>query len=378
MQFDCVRRMYLSGLLAGAGWLGLAMPANAQIFHRGGQYCPPPPTCPAPAPSTTPPTLPPAAPPTAPAAPGAPTVDLSAAPPQSLLAGGGENTAFAPNMLGDSSSISVFNSSAKIAENESPRPLDRLFSSFNYYNNVDRSTLSTNGASIHNVQYFRYTFGVEKTFLDGDFSVGLRAPINTIDADGRVTGGIAAPGITDTEFGDLSILLKGVLAQNRETGSLLSAGMAVTTVTGPRHFPEAPAGAILVNGQHGTSLQPFLGAIWSSGNFFVHGFSSLEIPTTRQDALLLFDDIGVGYYVYRNGEADRLLTAIVPTFELHVNDPLRDRGSANNGGPDIVDLTTGATFEFGRSASLAIGFVTPLTGPKPFDFEILTHLNVRF
>jgi len=305
-------------------------------------------------------------------------VDLSAVAPQSLLAGGGETTAFAPNMLGDSSSISVFNSSAKIAENESPRPLDRLFFSFNYYNNVDRSTLSTNGASVHNIGYFRYTFGVEKTFLDGDFSVGLRAPINTIDADGRVTGGIAAPGITDTEFGDLSILLKGVLAQNRVTGSLISAGLEVTTATGPRHFPGAPAEAILVNGQRGVSLQPFVGAIWNSGSFFVHGFSSIEIPTSHKDALLLFNDIGVGYYVYRNGETDRLLTAIVPTFELHVNDPLRDRGSANIGGPDIVDLTAGATFEFSRCASLAVGFVTPLTGPKPFDFEILTHLNVRF
>jgi hypothetical protein len=385
MQFGFVRRMPLWSLLAGAGWLGLAvMPANAQIFHRGGQYCPPPPTCPAPTYPSTSPTTPPAPPAgsTAPAAPEAPTVDLSAVAPQTLLAGSGETTAFAPNMLGDSSSISVFNSSAKIAENESPRPLDRLFFSFNYYNNVDRSTLSTAGSSVHNVQYFRNTFGFEKTFLDGNVSVGLRAPINTIDADGRVNSGtfgsIGSPGITDTEFGDLSILLKGVLAQNRETGSLLSAGMAITTATGPRHFPGAPAEAVLINGQRGTSLQPFVGAIWNSGSFFVHGFTSLEIPTTRQDALLLFDDIGVGYYVYRNSENDRILTAIVPTFELHVNDPLRDRGSANIGGPDILDLTTGATFEFGRGAALAVGLVTPITGPKPFDFEIMTHLNVRF
>jgi hypothetical protein len=390
MRLISVRRMHLWSLLAGAGWLGLAtLPADAQIFHRGVQSYPPPPFCPVPAPTypamppTAPPSgAPPSAGPTAPAAPQAPTVDLSAVAPESLLAGAGETTAFAPGMLGDSSSISVFNSSAKIAENESPRPLDRLLFSFNYYNNLDRATLNANGASIHNVQYFRYTFGVEKTFLDNNFSVGLRAPINNITADGRVTQGpfgpVAAPGLTDTEFGDLSVILKGVLAQNRETGSLISAGLVVTTATGPRHFPSAPAEPILVNGQRSTSLQPFVGAIWSSGNFFVHGFSSIEIPTNRADALLLFDDVGVGYYVYRNGEGDRLLTAIVPTFEVHVNDPLRDRGSAKGGGPDIIDLTTGATFEFSRCASLAVGLVTPVTGPKPFDFEILTHLNVRF
>lgn len=385
MRFDFVKRTHLWSLLAGAGWLSLAaMPADAQIFHRGVQSCPPAPTCPAPAPSypAAPPTALPSTPPSAPAAPEAPTVDLSAVAPQSLLAGSGETTAFAPNMFGDSSSVSAFNSSAKIAENESPRPLDRLFFSFNYYNNVDRSILSTTASSIHNVQSFRYTFGAEKTFLDGGFSVGLRAPINTLDADGRVNRGrfgtIASPGFTDTEFGDLSVILKGVLAQNRETGSLISTGLAVTTATGPRHFPSAPAGGLLINGQRGTSFQPFLGALWSSGNFFVHGFSAIEIPTTRSDALLLFDDIGVGYYVYRNGEGDRLLTAIVPTFEVHVNDPLRDRGGAKNGGPDIIDLTAGATFEFSRSAALGVGFVTPVTGPKPFDFEILTHLNVRF
>src|SRR5207302_8667834 len=129
-----------------------------------------------------------------------------------------------------------------------------------------------------------------------------RAPVNTIDADGRAFSGAfgttVSPGITDTEFGDLSVIFKGVIARNCDTGSLLSAGLVVTTATGPRHFPQAPADALLISGQRGTSLQPFVGGIWSSGDFFVHGFSSLEIPTSRKDALLLFSDIGVGYSVY--------------------------------------------------------------------------------
>ena len=45
---------------------------------------------------------------------------------------------------------------------------------------------------------------------------------------------------------------------------------------------------------------------------------------------------------------------------------------------DLVDLTAGMTFEFNHRATLVLAAVTPVTGPKPFDFEIVTQLNVRF
>ena len=85
---------------------------------------------------------------------------------------------------------------------------------------------------------------------------------------------------------------------------------------------------------------------------------------------------------YRTMRACRLLTAVIPTFEAHVNDPLNHRGAFNFADPagtaDWVDLTSGVTFEFRRRATLAVALVTPVTGPKPFDFEVLAQLNVRF
>ena len=45
---------------------------------------------------------------------------------------------------------------------------------------------------------------------------------------------------------------------------------------------------------------------------------------------------------------------------------------------DNVDLTLGSTFEFKRAATVAVGFVTPVTGPKPFDWELLAQFNLRF
>jgi hypothetical protein len=43
-----------------------------------------------------------------------------------------------------------------------------------------------------------------------------------------------------------------------------------------------------------------------------------------------------------------------------------------------VDLTAGATFGLGNRSILALGVVTPVTGPKPFDVEALVQLNIRF
>lgn len=45
---------------------------------------------------------------------------------------------------------------------------------------------------------------------------------------------------------------------------------------------------------------------------------------------------------------------------------------------DVVDFTVGATGEFAGGATLGIGVAAPVTGPKPFDFEVLAQLNYRF
>ena len=78
----------------------------------------------------------------------------------------------------------------------------------------------------------------------------------------------------------------------------------------------------------------------------------------------------------------RLLTAIVPTFEVHVNTPLNHRGAFSLGDPaatpDVVDLTTGTIFELNRRSTLSVGLVTPVTGPKPFNLEALVQFNLSF
>ena len=55
----------------------------------------------------------------------------------------------------------------KIAENQSPFPQDRVFFTFNYFNNVNANLDRYFDSPINNLSVYRYIFGFEKTFNDG-------------------------------------------------------------------------------------------------------------------------------------------------------------------------------------------------------------------
>jgi hypothetical protein len=292
---------------------------------------------------------------------------------------------FTPYMLGDFGRVlGNTTSDAKIGEGESPRPIDRVFFKFNYFSNVDPSHFNQNFEPVHNVDLYRYTFGFEKTFCDGRFSVGLRVPVNTIDADGKAAALIPAPfgtgtmvrpggqGLDDTVFGNVSIIAKAVLCEDRATGSLVSAGAVVT-------FPTEDVSRLNPGNSSDLVLQPFAGFILNRGSWFVQGFTSVTLPVTRTQPAVWYNDLGIGYYMYRCTSSG-LLTAVVPTAEVHVTTPLRQfEGSFDAGRPDdVVDFTLGTTFEFVHHTTLGIGVVAPVTGPKPFDIGALAQLNYRF
>jgi hypothetical protein len=319
----------------------------------------------------------------------------SLAPERFAAAGGGTVALATPNMQGDQLGIPALSFSSqftsfkgatgqqivlvpsvrsfKISENESPRPQDRAYVGFNYFNDVNKAVNNRLGADFLRLHVFRETFGVEKTCLDQNASVGLRLPLNTLTSDSNVPGAAR----TDTDIGDLSIILKYAFLSDAR-GDLLSAGLAVTAPTGPDAFASSP----FVTTLHSTILQPYVGYILSLNELYIHGFCAVDVPTDARDVTLLHNDIGVGYFVYRSQSDSRLVSAVAPTFEVHVNTPLNHRGGFNFGDtagtPDWVDLTMGINVGVKRQCSLAVGIVTPVTGPKPFDFEVLTQLNVRF
>ena len=68
----------------------------------------------------------------------------------------------------------------KIAENMSPRPQDRFFFNMNNYWQVNQDINRKFEVPVKNINAYRYFFGFEKTFNDGNGSIGLRFPITYV------------------------------------------------------------------------------------------------------------------------------------------------------------------------------------------------------
>jgi len=265
----------------------------------------------------------------------------------------------------------------KISENMSPRPQDRFFVDFNFYNNVNSQINAYDRVPIYHMQAYRYMFGFEKTFNEGKGSFGMRLPINNLTADPLPSArGIRTP--TRTAVGNFDLFAKYVLEANPRTGSLISAGLLLSTPTGPGRF----AGAPYVFGLNDLSIQPFLGYICNFGDWYVQGFSGFYFPTILRDTTFMFNDIGLGYYLLRSEDPTAFLTAVVPTFEVHVNSPFTHRDWHNRldyaAVADTVNLTYGVNFQFQRSAILTAAFIHPVTSPQPFSSEVAVFLNVFY
>lgn len=245
--------------------------------------------------------------------------------------------------------------SFKIAEDESPRPQDRIYLDYNFYSRVQPNKASPSG----DVQ--RSVLGVEKTFLDGKASFGARLPYLFTDSN-----------IGDDGFGDISLIGKLALIDNRETGCLLSVGVMVTLPTGD--------GIQSIQGTvRDTLIQPFVGAIINpSDSCFIQGFSSVVIPTEDEDVTLLLNSVSIGHFLYRS-ETDSCLRYLAPALELHVTTPLDHRGADSLFHyADTISMIGGLHIGLGQCSSLSIAGGAPLTGPKPFDFEGIVQFNLRF
>jgi hypothetical protein len=235
----------------------------------------------------------------------------------------------------------------KISDNESVRPTDRVFATYNYF---DVDGFHGNSSSVN-----REVVGFEKTFFDGRASFEMRAPYTEV---GPSLGG-------SNDFDALSLILKYAAYDNRETGDVLSAGLVVTVPTGP-DIPVTLGGSI-----NPTLLQPYLGYAFNIGRVYVHGFSEVILPTDSTLPAFVANDVGVGYRL----EA----LPVIPTFEVHANDALNHQGSlaAPIGFADSVILTGGIHILMGNS-DLTLGVTTPVSGPRLYAVEALVQLNWRY
>jgi hypothetical protein len=269
----------------------------------------------------------------------------------------------------------------KVAENESPRPEDRVFLTYNFYDRLtgppSAPALATFSGKLGRSTFFgsvfvppttlhtdvhREVLGFEKTFLGGSASVELRAPLIEQRGDGS---------LDDADVGDLTLILKYAFVNDHVSGDVLSAGLAVTAPTG-RDVPTV-AGNI-----HPVLLQPYLGYIVNQGPFYVEGFSSVVVPTDSRDVTLLFNDVSINYWLYR-GPPHQTLRFVIPTLEAHVTTPLDHRSTLDPiFAPDLLVLTAGVHVGLGCASTLSLGVATPTLGQRAFDIEALAQFNWRF
>jgi hypothetical protein len=90
----------------------------------------------------------------------------------------------------------------------------------------------------------------------------------------------------------------------------------------------------------------------------------------------------MGYFAYRDTDSRRFLTAVVPSFEVHVNSPLNHRNPFNSfdlaGSANTCNLTYGLNLMFFGRSMLTAALVTPVSSPKPFDTEVALLFNFYF
>lgn len=243
----------------------------------------------------------------------------------------------------------------KIAENEAPRPQNRVFGSYNFYDQVPGPRPLD---AVH-----REITGAEMTFCDGNASIGFRQPFYQAYGKGFESNGME----------DAVGILKVLVCNNPKTGSLISVGVLGAGPTGRNAFALAPDGSQIKP----FYIEPFLGYFWGWGRFYAHGFTSVMIPTDGRDVTVLSNDIGIGYSVYQDTEST--ISAVIPTIEVHVNSPVNHAIAVTAlNYQDTMNFTGGVHFIFNQRSSLGLAVGTPVFGPSAFNIEALANFNYRF
>jgi hypothetical protein len=292
----------------------------------------------------------------------------------------------------------------KIAENTSPMPRDRLIFDYSYFDNVP---LAPGGIGVN-----RFNVGFEKTFLDGNMSFELKAPMaSTVDS--TVVQGFAV-GQRSGEFGNLALAVKALL---RETETwAVSGGLQLGLPTADDARVVLPDGTPLLEIQNdAVRLAPFLGVLWSPNErLFSQGFLQCDIATNGNavlvnsdgwrlsevgrlnDANLLTVDWGVGYWAMRNSCRQQPLTGLAWTAELHWTRSLQSAdvveagpwavtcadqaASGGDGEIDVLNLTLGCHLAWRQKTLVTCGYAVPLYagGADPFDGEFRVMVNHHF
>jgi hypothetical protein len=283
---------------------------------------------------------------------------------------------------------------SKLAENSSPVPQTRLFTSFSAVNDV---SLSTTGVDVE-----RLSPGFEKAFFNGLCSVELRIPFaSTLDS------GILADGATNTdevELGNLMLAVKGLLYSSPY--GAVSAGLGFSLPTADDVHVNAANGSELVKIENDSvHLMPFLGGVYTPNHrFFAQGFLQFDCDANGnpvfandqatglrqigeiENPTFLYFDVGIGYWLYRTAPrcTGLTMTGVAPVFEMHYNRSLEEADVVSAGGfrvgefqddINMLNLSVGATVEFGSVLALTLGYSAPVGGGSDEQYDGMFRIS---
>lgn len=289
---------------------------------------------------------------------------------------------------------------AKIAENSSSLPLDRLIFNYNHFHNAVDEGFGQPSSDID-----RFTLGFEKTFLDQMMSIEVRMPF-VADNDFVDLTDFARNG---SDVGNLSVTLKGVLTS--DDYSLIAAGMTIDTPTGGNTvFTDFISTDVIDISNDAVHLSPFLGFLCAPVSGRTHqGFLQVDVPTNGNtivingggagleeelvEQTLLYIDYSFSQEIYNAGRAARRssnleIQRVLGLAEIHYTTTLEDSDIAFAGTGnelssfgnriDVVNLTLGIHTELNSGTQLRLGTVAPITDgdDRFFDFEFQAQLNV--
>jgi hypothetical protein len=278
-------------------------------------------------------------------------------------------------------------------ENGSPIPHDRLY--FTYTRVGDVLGLATP------FDVNRYLFGAEKTFFNGLASVDLRVPFaGTADSD-QIGGTLGTA--TATEFGNVGVLLKGMLYRTPNFVATAGLGLSLPTASDSRMLV---AGSPIVEIENrAIILQPVVGAVWAPNDRF-YAQSGLQFDFDSQgnpvnwaggpgglsqigvlnDQDYLYFDNAVGYWLYANHSGCGL-TGLGVQSELHyaqsfgsvdqVGNVLVNVADANSS-LDVLNGTSGLIFRFAEQTNVSLGVSYPLAGDRYYDWAAQLQVNYQF
>ena len=279
-------------------------------------------------------------------------------------------------------------------DNGSPIPRDRVYFTYNRIGNYR--------GLIQRFDLNRFVFGGEKTFADNMASFEVRVPFaGTADSDQFGGQNLA---VNNTEFGNVGLLVKGVLYRTPNFLASVGLGMSIPTADDTR---------MLVNGQPVIEienrtwlLQPLFGVVWAPNDrFYTQGGVQFDLAANGNPVLVtggngnmlhagkltdqgyVYATGSAGYWLYQNCEPQKRLNGISLQGELHYTGSLGSADTVQSGNLVVTDLASnydslngsaGFNFVFREDTLLAVGCSAPLAGDRLYDWNFFVQLNHYF